>query len=602
MSSIKHSEYVDPFIGTGGRLWASAMLSPAACVPFGFVRPGPDTVGLPFKKCDVFAGTSGYCRSDRFLLGFSQTRLSGAGVREGGALRLIPFLDRPRRCLYFSHKTERAEPGYYEVTLPQAGCRVRITAAAHTSVYRFTFDPGRPAGLVLDAASILGRGRVSDVELSCGDGGREICGSVRLYGDYTSRCGGLPLYFCADFGITPLSCERSGARVVLSFGDVRGQAVDVRIALSCVSIQSARGDLRTETEGRGFDELRTRARSLWEERLSRIDFFSAEPKVMKIFYTALYHTMIMPTVFSDGEGRYRAPDGSISQADGFTYMTDMSLWDTFRTVHPLYSLIAPDVNTACVKSLLAMARSGGSLPRWPCAGMYTGSMYGTPADIMIADCMLRGTCNDCAAEALSFMESAADGSLPGGRGRRAAQEYVSLGYVPSDVPMSVSRTLEYAQADGAISRLESLAGRDEKAEKYRLRAGNCQNIFDRRTCYFRPKDREGRFQRSFSPRITKGYFTLLPRAFTRAYCEGGPTHWRWTAQPAQLVQLFGGSECFTRELERFMAKSRRRLCPLYPGSGYWHGNEHDIHCAYLFNEAGRPDLTQKWVRHIMECK
>jgi predicted alpha-1,2-mannosidase len=264
-------------------------------------------------------------------------------------------------------------------------------------------------------------------------------------------------------------------------------------------------------------------------------------------------------------------------------------------------LIAPDVQLDCVRSLVEMAKIGGALPRWPSGGGYTGSMFGSPADMVVAETYLKGLTDFDAEAAYAFMKKASEQGMPGGvDGRWAVAEYNQYGYVPADVETkgSVSSTLEYAWADGSIALLGQALGKDAgEVQYYKDKSMRYKNLFDPGTKYFRPKNTDGSWVTPFSPYITSYYNEVL-FFFPKAYAEGGPQHYRWSVpqDPQGLIELFGSREYFVKELDKFMGSASKTMAAIDPGPGYWHGNQHNLHALYLFNEAGRPDLTQKWAR------
>lgn len=619
----EYTQWVDPFIGTGGVPWVSAMTSPAASTPFGMVRLGPDSSSAVGYNPFGFLGTSGYYYGHSHLWGFSHTRLSGTGVIEGGAVRVTPSAGKSNHSkrlsspLIYSHESETAAPGYYAVYLPTEKCLAELTAVSHSGVHRYTFGTSKDAHLLIDATSFLARGSAADGIINVDPESGEIYGRARLQTGFSARYGGLYVYFSARLnrefesfstwsgedsvqGRTEASGDDVG--VDLCFGDIKGQSVELYVGISYVSIKNARENLEAEVGGADFDAVRSHSVSEWDEWLSRIKIESGDSEIKTIFYTALYHSMLMPTDFTDVNGEYLGFKRTVGKAEGFTYRTDMSLWDTFRTTHPLYILIAPEIQTDCLKSLVLMAKAGGTLPRWPSGAGYTGSMFGTPADMVIAESYLKGITDFDVEAAYKYMKLTSEKSVGGADYRSAVEEYNKYGYVPADkADKSASRTLEYAWADASISKLAGALGYADEAEHYYNKSMNYKNIFDPNTKYFRGKNSDGSWLEPFSTRITSFYDEVLVRKYATAYCEGSARHWRWSAvqDVDGLIELFGSKEYFVSELDDFMSDASRNMSAIDPGDGYWQGNQHDIHCAYLFNDAGRPELTQKWVRWIL---
>ena len=616
-ASGERSSYVDAFIGTGGIPWMCGMLSPAAQTPFGCVRVGPDTctVGGGAK---VKTNTSGYYYEHRHLLGFSMSRLSGTGAREYEMFRVTPAAgkvagqpDAPA----FSHKDEKASPGYYGVYLPGAAALCEMTASAHAAVQRYTFYTNRQAALYLDATSGTGGDPARDAKITVDPDGNSLTAYCRVDGAFSGRYGGLPVWCYAEWD-APLAAvtahtadgdsesntaEGEEAGVWLRFDGKKGQTVTLKLGISFVGPELAKENLYAEVGDADFDAVRQTAADAWEERLSAVTV-DADETTKEIFYTALYHAMAMPTDFTEADGSYLGFDGEAHTAEGFTYRTDISLWDTCRCVHSLYTLIAPDVQNDCLQSLLAMAEQGGVLPRWPQGGGYTGSMFGNPANIVFAESYLKGLDFDLEA-AYEAVKTSSTGEHPGKDDREDAALYEEYGYVPDDLARrySVSETLEYAWEDAAAAVLAEALGKTDEAALYRERSGYYKNLWDPQTKYFRPKNSDGSWG-ELHPWHSSFYDDIFGTKLSKAFCEGSARHWRWFAPQdnAGLIELFGGAESFVKELNEFMEDASLASPAIDPGTGYWIGNQHDIHTPYLFNEAGRPDLTQQWVRWTLQ--
>jgi predicted alpha-1,2-mannosidase len=590
--------YVDAFVGTGGVPWMCGMLSPAACAPFGCVRLGPDTCaagGVAALKTN----TSGYYYEHRHMLGFSFGRLSGTGARDYGMFRVTPIAGRRSKAaaLAFSHAQETASPGYYAVYLPRAGALCEMTATAHAGVQRYTFRTGKDASLYVDASSTLSDGHTTDTAVAVDADAHTLTAEAKLFGTFTQRYDGLTAYLYAEWDADTQSVSATDTGVSLRFGGLRDGSVTLRAGISFVSAENAKENLLREVGNAGFDEVRAQTAAEWETRLGsvRID---ADDETKTVFYTALYHTMIMPTDFTDADGTYLGFDGKAHEAAGFTYRTDMSLWDTVRNVHALYTLIAPDVQRDCIESLLRMAEQGGVLPRWPMGAGYAGSMFGNPANILLTESYLKGVTFD-ARKAYEEMKKASDGVYQGTVNRDGAKEYNEYGYLPDDMGYddSVSKTLEYSWEDAALAALADALGLSDEAAYYAKRSQNYRNLWDAKTAYFRPKNQDGSWG-AMHPRVISFVDDIFGTDWIRAYCEGSARQWRWgtTQDPDALVALFGEKAYFVRELDRFMRDAAPVRGAVDPGSGFWIGNQHDIHAPYLFNHADRADLTQKWVR------
>jgi predicted alpha-1,2-mannosidase len=619
--------WVNPFIATGGFPWVCGHNFPGAMVPLGMVRLGPETESFLLHKRAL--NTSGYFYGDDRMLGFSHTRLNGTGATDGGAVLVVPSIGpvvpqalRTGHCIRFSHSDEVASPGYYAVKLAEPGVLVELTATPRVGVHRYTFTKDKAPHLILDVTHALGNHRTSDGEVRVLPDAGEVEGAVRLFGTFASRYGGLKTYFVARYD-QPLAAFATwqGDRLSLAQTNARGNQVGVdltfaptnrqhvvtlKVAISYVSIQNARANLEAEADIKDFDAVVARAQQIWEERLSLVKVQGGTDKQKTIFYTALYRAFEMPTLFNDACREYVGFDGKVHQTDGFQYFTDLSLWDTFRTVHPLYTLIAPKEQRDMLNSLVKMLEQGGWLPRWPSGRGYSNSMLGTPADIVIADSYLKGIRGFDVERAYQAMRQTA--LAPNWRGaafsgRQGIQQYLKYKYCPSGpVRESVARTLEFGWADHAISLLAEALGHHADAELFLDHSRYYRNLWNPATQYFQPRDPEGRFVEPFKPLLLT-YFDRKG-TYTKDYVEGSALQWRWGApyDAPGLIALFKSRDYFVDELNSFFARSDPAMGAWSPGPYYWQGNQPDIHAAWLFNEAGRPDLTQKWVRWLLDHK
>ncbi len=602
----EYTQYVDPFIGTGGTPWTAGMLSPAATVPFGSVRLGPDTSFIGGAYI-VKTNTSGYYYEHGHIKGFSHSRLSGTGAEDYQMFRVTPAIgNKDAGVLAYSHLYETAVPGYYSVYLPSIDCLAEFTADVHTGVHRYTFGNSADARLFIDVTSTAGNYNAAKGAVNVDENG-VITGSAELGAAFSSRYDGLPVYFAAVADKEIKSYEIVGSEddlgIDINFGDLEGQPLEMKVGISFVSVENAKLNLETEAGSVSFDDVRKNALADWEEALSVIDMESVDDEIKTVFYTSLYHSMIMPTDFTDVNGQYLDFNKEVDVAEGFTYRTDMSLWDTVRTTHSLYTLIAPEIQEDCLNSLLDMAEKGGALPRWPQGAGYAGSMLGDPANIMITESYLKGFDFDVET-AYEYMKTSSE-SKPSKVGRDYVDLYNQYGYVPDDLAPadeSVSRTIEYSWEDGAIATLAEALGYEEDAAKYYEKSMYYKNTFNPETKYFQARNSDGSYVWNFSPYITTFYDAVMIKKFADCYCEGSARQWRWNALQDidGMIELFGGEEYFVSELEDFMKDASVNRAAIDPGHGFWVGNQHDIHTPYLFSNAGRADLTQKWVRWTLE--
>ena len=616
--------HVNVMIGTGSAAHLCGNNFPGATLPFGMVRLSPDTISSVGRKA---SNTSGYFYSDPKLLGFSHTRLAGTGATDGGNFLVMPTnaesakQHRAGLNLAYSHRDEVAFPGYYGLALPKLGVTAELTATHRVGVHRYTFPAEQAPRILIDVTSVLGRGTSKAGEVKILPDAGEVEGSVQTFGTFSKRYGGLKTYFVAKFsrpidefttwtkdlespGVTVASGDQVG--VDLSFKkDASDATLILKLAISYVSTENARLNLLQEAGNSSFDDLLEAAVTRWEEKLSLIRVEGGTEDQLTIFLTGLYHSFQMPTAFNDVNGEYLGFDRKIHRVDGFRYFTDMSLWDTFRTVHPLYTLIAPIEQRDMVVSLLKMAEQGGYLPRWPSGGGYTGSMFGSPADMVIAESYLKGIRDFDAEEALKYMKKTALGPVPQGApfsGRVGIEHYLKHEYCPGDLmKKSVASTIEYCYADHSIARLAEALGHREDAEFFNKHARFYQKLFNPETQFFQARNSDGTFQKEFQPEMLT--YVDIGGKFTHAYVEGSAWQWRWgvPSDADEVIKLFKSRDDFVSELNQFFERAPQGVSVI-PNAYYWHGNQPDIYAAYLFNHAGRPELTQKWVRWIIENK
>lgn len=624
-------KWVNPFIGTGGfPSYTSGDDIPGVTVPFGTVRLSPDTrffLGKDFFE-EPTVSTAGYYYADNHIMGFSHTRLIGTGAYDGGHFRVYPATGDKSSDNYlkgkyhrFSHKNEIAFPGYYAVQFKKPGILAELISTERTGVHRYTFKGTETPHILIDVASSLGKGKSSDGEIHVSPDG-EITGSICTYGNFASRYGGQKIFFSARFD-KPFQAfnfwsgkisERQGSSIKADTLGIdlvfdkksASEVIGLQLGISYVSIENARENRETETGGLTFEEVQKKAAEKWEEKLALVKIEGGTDEQRTIFYSALYRSMQMPTLFNDVNGDYKGFDKQIRKTEGFRYFTDLSLWDTFRTIHPLFTLILPDFQRDMLNSLVKMAEQGGVLPRWPSGYAYTGSMLGSSADIVISEAYQKGIRDFDVEKAYEAMRKAAlaiDVPKEGFKPRPGTPLYMKFGYCPADsMGEAVSKTIEYAWADDAISKLADALGYTEDSALFASRGQNYRNVWNPETQYFQPRNPETGFQQKFKP-LKLTYFDP-DGEYTNDYVEGSALQWRYSPfyDATGLISLFRDTAYFVNELNQFFEKADPERGTWNPGSYYWHGNEPDIHAAYLFNSAGRPDLTQKWVRMILENK
>jgi len=620
---------VDPFIGTGGE----GHTYPGATVPFGMVQLSPDTRIQPREK--AYGWAAGYRYDDSSIVGFSHTHFSGTGHSDLGDILLMPFTGNPGlergdpekpRSGYasrFRHDDEKAEPGYYAVTLDDYKVRAELTTSARVGVHRYAFPKGTEAKVLLDM-------RTSMYDYP----GKILWSRVRVRGDGTITgfretrgwAAGRQLYFAMRFsrplashelhnteqdivykGFAPPGekdpkqrAQIEGRQLVgtFDFGKLDAPLV-VKVAISPVSEAGAIANLDAEVADFDFDRVRAQAKQEWTQALSVLDIDAPE-HARRSAYTALYHTLLGPTLFMDADGQYRGADNAVHQAKGYTNYSTFSLWDTYRALHPLLTLVQPEKrNSDFVNSMLAHHEHSpyGMLPVWSFHGLEDWCMIGYHAVPVIADAYVKGIRGFDADKALKAMvETANYGPYDG------IAQYRELGYVPIDEEgEAASKTLEYAFDDWTIARMAQAMGKTDVAATFDKRAGNWRNAFDKDTGFMRARKRDGSFRTPFDPSAS-GYGT--------DYTEGNAWQYSWYVPQdvAGLAAAHGGSdkllarldEVFNAKVDPAIFEHMEDITGLI--GWYAHGNEPSHHVAYLYSHAGQPWRTQERLKQIMDTQ
>lgn len=614
---------VDPFIGSGGLGFGYAAMTPAAQMPLGLVKIGPDTTQRGSHGATQHM--SGYNFLDDYVRGFSHIHFVGTGVADYGNLRVYPSrtLDRVGKQSWYATQDrtrERAAPGFYGTYLVEPATDVALTATTRGAAHRYTFEGDEPAYIAIDPASSVTDSGVQDVEVSVDAATGDVVGWVRYKGPYVGRRNPFTLHFRATTSVPPdrafvwdedgiessqttLPAGQSVGGVVLGWDTPPSEPVELRVSVSMVDAEGAAANFAAELpDDVSFEVLRERAEQAWMQRLTRVRVAGGTQTERTIFYTALYNAFRMPTRFDDVDGRYLGLDAGVHTAT-HPYYTDLSLWDSFRTTHPLYNLVAPDVQRDVLLSLLAMRRDGGTIPRWPAAASYTGGMTGTSADILFGESASKGLEGVDWVEALDAVLVTADGRAPEDalfKGRGGIEGYMNRGYVASeDQGGAASVTLEYAYDDWAVSKLALAADDMPTSERFAARALNYRNVFDPEMLFFRAKTVDGSWVEEFDTEVVED------RSGAN-FVEGSAWHYRFYAlQDIEgLRTLLGGERALGEQLEELFSKSRfgdiiigRNFLPdVY----YWHGNQPPLHSASLFAFTDRPERQAYWLEQIRQ--
>lgn len=610
---------VDPFIGTGGIGYRVGTMNPGAAMPFGMVKPGPDTGIGPLQIS--FMNCTGYHYDQTHVWGFSHSRINGMGVPDYGAILVSPTIGMDAsktanggvRSL-FEHESEEASPGYYAVTLDDPGVTAELTANVHVARHRYTWDANTSdATLVFDLGynPALSVSTASEVEIDAAAG--IVHGMMTVQGGYSDRFGGVPTYFAArvskpiagygvwdDMGtLLPDTSNLVGADMGawLRFDLSRGEStVELDLAISYVSIEQAEQNLATLGDA-SFDDTRAAAAAAWQGELARVRVLGGDAETRSLFYSSLYRAFLAPTSFGEAGGAYRGFDDQVHVAEGFTYYSDFSLWDTYRTLHPLLTLIQRERAADMMESLTTMAEQGGDLPMWPLAFGYTGGMVGTPADIVLADAYLMGVTDFDVDAAYAAAYLHATEPRPND-GRPDVLGYRERGWVASDMTgSSVSNQVEFGHADYALSRWAEALGKPDDAAMFAAGAGSWVNLWAPELEYLIGRRSDGSFEtQDFDPLVWEDY-----------YAEGTAHHYTWAVpwDAAGLATLMGGEAAAAERLLAYFEASDAALNgpqynPLEPFGLYWHSNEPSLHVPYLFTELGVPAQTQRWVEWARE--
>ncbi len=614
-------ESVDPMIGTGGE----GHTFPGAVAPFGMIQLSPDTdTTCVIRKC--YSHAAGYRYEDPTIQGFSMTHFSGAGHSDLGDFLIQPVagdavaLEPDGYRSPFDHATEQAQPGYYAVTLAKPGVRAEMTAGTRVGVQRYAFPASKAAHLLLDLRSSLynypGKTLWSSIRIRADGtitGMRETRGWAPARKLYFAIRPNAPLighgFFDREEKVeykgfqgpsrgADDAQQLAGRSLVarLDFGAL-DRALEVKVAISAVDEDGAIANL--DSERGDFDAIRAGTRKAWEKALGAVEIEA--PAAMKTTVaTALYHSFMAPSVFSDADGRWRGPDDQVHAAKGFTFHSTFSLWDTFRAEHPLLLLTQSEKRNAdFVNSLIASQQVSpfGILPVWQFHGRETWTMIGYHAVPVIADAYLKGVRGFDAQAALDAMVKSATYGPYGG-----LDHYMKLGYVPIDQePEAASKTVEYAYDDWTIARMARAMGEADIAAAFEKRAGNWRNSFDARTGFLRARKSDGSYRTPFDPTAIN---------YGSDYTEGNAWQYSWFVPQDQagMFALLGGDAAAVKKLDAMFDFDNSKLDYSHAEDiagligQYIHGNEPSHHVAYLYNYAGQPWRTQERLKQIVESQ
>lgn len=615
LAQTNPTQYINPFIGTGGH----GHTFPGPTLPFGMVQLSPDT------RLKGWDGCSGYHFSDSIIYGFSHTHLSGTGCIDYGDVMIMPTVGEvsPNNKEYaspFRKETEKASAGYYSVYLEKPGVLAELTTTLRTGLHKYTFPKSSQSNIILD---LTHRDKLKEGAIQIKNN-HEITG-YRVSDKWASN---QHVYFVIQFSkpfqsshITdgPKKLKGNGhlkgrkLKASVQFDTQEGEVILVKVGISAVSLEGARKNLEAEQPGFDFDRVLTDAIRIWNKELGKIEVESDNTNNKRIFYTALYHSMIAPNIFQDVDGMYRGRDGNNHHAD-HGYHTVFSLWDTYRALHPLLTIIDRKRTGDFIKTFLLQYDQAGLLPIWELAGYETFCMIGYHALPVIADAYLKGIDGFDAPKALEAMRNSAETDdrelrkykLPGKivvdasfyRYKKGMRHYQQHGYIKHGIMSgSVAKTLEFAYDDWCLAQMAKALDSTEVYETFIQRAANYQNVYDPSTGFMRARKGRG-FIKKFDPF----------KASHSIYCEANAWQYSFSAPQdvSGLIRLAGGKEKYGQFLDSlFNAPSQVKGAKAFTQdiSGligqYAHGNEPSHHIGYLYNYTGHAWKTQSIIRRIM---
>jgi predicted alpha-1,2-mannosidase len=591
------TDYVDTFIGTGGH----GHTYPGASLPFGMVQLSPDT------RIEGWDGCSGYHYSDNIVYGFSHTHLSGTGVGDYCDILFMPQLGGAKfnsgyetnvdngYASRFSKKNEKTSPGYYSTYLDDYNIKVELTSSKRVGFHKYTYPKNKQQSIIID---LTHRDEVLESSI-------KIINDSTIAGMRKSRSWAQNqyIYFYARFSKKIINykialndtiqeniseANNKNIKLIVNFDPTSTNTILSKVAISSVSIAGAKNNLGSEIQEWDFENIRKQAKKTWEKELQKIEIEGTK-KQKTIFYTSLYHSLLIPNLFMDMDGKYRGTGLKIHQANDFTNYTIFSLWDTYRATHPLFTIIEQKRTSDFIKTFLNQYKNGGQLPVWELAGNYTGCMIGYHSIPVIADAYVKGIRDFDINLAYNAMKHSAMQKHLG------LDSYKKYGFIPGHLEHeSVSKTLEYAYDDWCIATIAKDLNKTQDNKIFTKRAQSYKNIFDTKTGFMRAKN-YGLWKYPFNP-------SEVDFNYTEA------NSWQYSFYVPQdvsgLIKLLGGNTNFVNKLDSlFLANPQTKGRTQADITGligqYAHGNEPSHHIAYLYNFAQKPWKTQEKVNKIL---
>ena len=634
-------DYVDPFIGTD----FFAHMFPGPGLPFGMVHLSPDT----YNKGWTYA--SGYQHADNSIMGFSHTHYSGVGMVAKGDILVMPTVGQKLRITpgsrenpdegyrsRFDHSEEIASPGYYSVHLKDYDIKAELTVTQRAGMHRYTFPKSENAHILLDLGHIIGNAPSEKSHL-------EFVNNNSIEGYKVSQ--EATVYFVAEFSkpfaaygtwdgnyktpessasLFPYKSAESGNNIgaFVNYHTTKDEIILLKIGLSYVNVEGARKNLQAEIPAWDFNRVRKEAEDTWNKELKKIEVNSEQEEKKQIFYTALYHSLMAQVISSDVDGKFFGMDGKVHVAEDYSFFPSFLCWDTYRSEHPLMTLVEPEHVNDMIKSIVTKTRNYGWLPAQHHRNVFGQGMVGDHLVPIIVDAYMKGFRDwdiEFIYEAMrkKAMEPPPPPLSPSA-GRFGLKYFKELGYVPVDrVAESVPNTLELAYNDWCIAQMAQDLGKEDDYHLFMQRAHNYENLFDPVTNFMRPKNFDGSWLRSCGNKPAKiikngdhtyyGCFDplLVGRRPNRYFTESNAWQYIWSVQHDVngLIDLFGSRNDFITKLDSFFTMSPEISEPKYVGvvgtiGQYVHGNQPSHHVAYLFNYAGEPWKTQEKVRQVMD--
>lgn len=636
------TQYVDPFIGTDffGHTF------PGATLPYAMVQLSPD------NHTDGWTYSSGYAYQDNTIMGFSHTHLSGTGYTACGDVLIMPTVgdkvqvvpgtrEQPETGYRsrFNHEKENAAPGYYSVVLDDYDILAELTVTRRVGMHRYTFPRSSKASIIMDLGHTIGGLSENDVSHIYIENDSVVSGvkssmgvkvyftaqfsrPFRYYGTFDAG------YSTPESGASqfPYKNEEIGQKIgaFLVYDTKEGEQILVKTALSYVSVEGAKKNLQAELDHWDFDIVRKEANDTWNRELSKVRVSDSSPEKKTIFYTALYHSLLSQQISQDTDGSYFGMDGKVYTFEKGDFYPSFSCWDTYRSQHPLLTIIAPEHVDDMIRSIVAKTREYGWMPAQHFRNEFGQGMVGDHLIPVVVDAYMKGFRDFDAEFIFQAMKTKALGlppaPFPASAGRSGITDYLKSGYAPYDkVTESVPNTLELAYNDWCIAMMAKEMGKEDDYQLFINRAYNYKKLYDEETGFFRPKKSDGTWLPEISgnaQEIVKAgdhsyykYFDplLVGRRPNRHYTESNAWQYLWSVQhdASGMINLFGGDDSFSDRLDRFFQMTATITPPKYVGvvgtlGQYVHGNQPSHHVAYLFNYAGKPWKTQEMTRKIMD--